>query len=129
MTAVAATGTIFVGLAALLHVLFFLLESVWFEKPSLEALRRRRPGEGARHQAVGLQPGLLRPCLALGAGLGLILYFVGNVPAGLTLVLFTTACMVLASIIIASTGKRYLVPALIHGVPPLLGLVLFAAAS
>jgi putative membrane protein len=36
---------------------------------------------------------------------------------------------VLASIIIASTGKRYLVSALIQGVPPLLGLVFFAAAS
>jgi putative membrane protein len=43
-------------------------------------------------------------------------------------VLFTTACMVLAAIILASTNRRFLVAALIQGVPPLLGLVFFAAA-
>ncbi|WP_434168836.1 DUF1304 domain-containing protein [Clavibacter michiganensis] len=130
MTAVAATGTIFVGLAALLHVFFFLLESVWFEKP----FAWKRFGVADQKKALIIKPwaynqGFYNLFLALGAGLGLILYFVGNAPAGLTLVLFTTACMVLASIIIASTGKKYLVPALIQGVPPLLGLVFFAAAS
>ncbi len=107
MTAVAATGTSFVGLAALLHVFFFLLESVWFEKP----FAWKRFGVADQEKALIIKPwaynqGFYNLFLALGAGLGLILYFVGNAPAGLTLVLFTTACMVLASIIIASTGKK-----------------------
>ena len=128
MTAVAATGTI--ALAALLHVFFFLLESVFFERP----FAWKRFGVADQEKALIIKPwaynqGFYNLFLALGAGLGLILYFVGNVPAGLTLVLFTTACMVLTSIIIASTGKKYLIPALIQGVPPLLGLVFFAAAS
>jgi len=129
MSGIALTGTIFVSLAAVLHVLFFLLESVWFSKPAAW----RRFHLQTQEQADIVKPmafnqGFYNLFLALGAGLGLILYFAGNVPAGLTLVLFTTACMVLAAIILAGTNRRFLGAALIQGVPPLLGLVFFAAA-
>ena len=129
MSGIALTGTIFVSLAAALHVLFFLLESIWFAKP---AAWRRFQLQSQEHadivKLMAFNQGFYNLFLALGAGLGLILYFAGNVPAGLTLVLFATACMVLAAIILASTNRRFLVAALIQGVPPLLGLVFFAAA-
>lgn len=129
MSAIALTGTIFVTLAAVLHVLFFFIESVLFEKPHAW----KRFSLSSQEQAEVVKPmafnqGFYNLFLALGAGLGLILYFAGNVPAGLTLVLYTTAFMVLAAIILASTNRRFLVGALIQGVPPLLGLVFFAAA-
>jgi putative membrane protein len=129
MSGIALTGTIFVSLAAVLHVLFFLLESIWFAKPAAW----RRFQLQSQEQADIVRPmafnqGFYNLFLALGAGLGLILYFAGNVPAGLTLVLFTTACMVRGAIIPAPTHRRFLVAALVQGVPPLLGLVFFAAA-
>ena len=73
MTAVAATGTIFVGLAALLHVLFFLLESVWFEKP----FAWKRFGVADQEKALVIKPwaynqGFYNLFLALGAGLVLV---------------------------------------------------------
>ncbi|WP_150307303.1 DUF1304 domain-containing protein [Planctomonas psychrotolerans] len=129
MSGIALTGTIFVSLAALLHVGFFLVESVYFTKPHAW----KRFGLTSQEQAGIARPlafnqGFYNLFLALGAGLGLILYFAGNVPAGLTLVLYTTAFMVLAAIILASTNRRMLGAALIQGAPPLLGLVFFAAA-
>lgn len=129
MSAIALTGTICVSLAALVHVLFFFLESVFFIKP--HAWRRfvlNTQDEADIVKPMAYNQGFYNLFLALGAGLGLILYFAGNVPAGLTLVLYTTAFMVLAAIILASTDRRFLIAALIQGVPPLLGLVFFAAA-
>jgi putative membrane protein len=129
MSGIALTGTIFVSLAAVLHVLFFLLESIWFTRPAAWRRFRLQTQEQADIvRPMAFNQGFYNLFLALGAGLGLILYFAGNVPAGLTLVLFTTACMVLAAIILASTSRGFLVAALVQGVPPLLGLVFFAAA-
>lgn len=122
-------GLVLAALAAALHVYIFVLESVLWTTSRARSTFGTTAGEAEATKEMAYNQGFYNLFLALGAGLGLILYFVGNVPAGLTLVLFTTACMVLASIIIASTGKKYLVPALIQGVPPLLGLVFFAAAS
>ena len=128
MSGIALTGTIFVSLAAVLHVLFFLLESIWFPKPAAWRRFHLQSQEQAKVvRPMAFNQGFYNLFLALGAGLGLILYFAGNVPAGLTLVLFTTACMVLAAIILASTNRRFLVAALVQGAPPLLGLVFFAA--
>jgi putative membrane protein len=62
--------------------------------------------------------------LAVGAVLGLILYGVGMHAAGLALVLFTTASMVLAAVVLVTTGRGYWRPALIQGTLPLIGFVL-----
>jgi hypothetical protein len=48
------------------------------------------------------------------------------VDVGKALVLFTTACMVLAALVLTTTGRGYLRPALIQGTLPLIGFVLFA---
>ena len=60
------------------------------------------------------------------AALGLVLYWAGAVAAGKTLVLFTTACMVLAAAVLTTTGRGYLRAALIQGTLPLIGFVVFA---
>ncbi len=62
--------------------------------------------------------------LAIGAIIGLILLGVGLHAAGLALVYFTMASMLAASIVLVTTGRGYLRPAIIQGVLPLIGIVL-----
>jgi putative membrane protein len=123
----AVIASIFVALAALLHGYIFLMESVWWTRPSTW----KRFGVADQAAADTTRPmaynqGFYNLFLGIGAALGLILYWAGAVDVGKALVLFTTACMVLAALVLTTTGRGYLRPALIQGTLPLIGFVLFA---
>ena len=125
----AVIASIFVALAALLHGYIFLLESVRWTHPRTWRIF----GVPNQEQAEILKPmaynqGFYNLCLGLGAALGLILFWSGAEVPGLTLMLFTTACMVLAAVVLVTTGRRYLRAALIQGTLPLIGFVLFLVA-
>ncbi len=123
----AVIASIFVALAALLHGYIFLMESVWWTRPSTW----KRFGVADQASADTTRPmaynqGFYNLFLGIGAALGLVMYWAGAVDVGKALVLFTTACMVLAALVLTTTGRGYLRPALIQGTLPLIGFVLFA---
>jgi putative membrane protein len=123
----AVIASIFVALAALLHGYIFLMESVWWTRPSTW----KRFGVADQAAADTTPPmaynqGFYNLFLGIGAALGLVMYWAGAVDVGKALVLFTTACMVLAALVLTTTGRGYLRPALIQGTLPLIGFVLFA---
>ena len=125
----AVIASIFVALAALLHVYIFLMESVWWTRPATW----RRFGVADQASADTIRPmaynqGFYNLFLGLGAALGLVLYWTGGALPGRALVEFTTACMVLAAVVLVTTGRRYLRAALIQGTLPLIGFVLFLVA-
>ena len=125
----AVIASIFVALAALLHGYIFLLESVRWTHPRTWRIF----GVPNQEQAEILKPmaynqGFYNLFLGIGATLGLVLYWAGAIAAGKTLVLFTTACMVLAAAVLVTSGVRYLRPALVQGTLPLIGFVLFLFA-
>jgi putative membrane protein len=125
----AVIASIFVALAALLHGYIFLLESVRWTHPRTWRIF----GVPNQEQAEILKPmaynqGFYNLFLGLGAALGLILFWSGAEVPGLTLMLFTTACMVLAAAVLVTSGVRYLRPALVQGTLPLIGFVLFLFA-
>ncbi|MGW9630024.1 DUF1304 domain-containing protein [Agromyces sp. NPDC055520] len=125
----AVIASVFVALAALLHGYIFLMESVWWTRPSTW----KRFGVADQAAADVTKPmaynqGFYNLFLGIGAALGLVLYWAGTALVGTTLVLFTTACMVLAAAVLTTTGRGYLKPALIQGTLPLIGFVLFALA-
>ncbi|THG32587.1 DUF1304 domain-containing protein [Glaciibacter flavus] len=120
-------GSIFVALAALLHVYIFLMESLWWTRPSTW----KRFGVADQAAADTTRPmaynqGFYNLFLGVGAVIGLVLYATGAHAAGCALVLFSTGCMVLAAAVLTTTGRSYLRPALIQGTLPLVGFVLFA---
>jgi len=51
---------------------------------------------------------------------------VGAPCPGVTLILFATACMVLAALVLRTSGRSYTRAALIQGTLPLIGFVLFS---
>ncbi|UOE43579.1 DUF1304 domain-containing protein [Agromyces larvae] len=125
----AAIASVFVALAALLHGYIFLMESVWWSRPAIW----KRFGVADQAQADATKPmaynqGFYNLFLGIGAALGLVLFWSGAIAPGKALVLFTTACMTLAALVLTTTGRGYWKPALVQGTLPLVGFVLFAFA-
>jgi putative membrane protein len=115
------------GLAAVLHVVFFVFESLLWTRPDVYA----RFGIGSGEQAETIRPmafnqGFYNLALALGLFVGIVMLgrdgSAGVV--GKTLVLFATGCMVVAGVVLASTGRSYWRAASIQLVPAALALVL-----
>jgi putative membrane protein len=118
-------ATVVVTLAAALHIGIFIMESVSWTRPSIW----KRFGVASQEAADITRPmaynqGFYNLFLAIGAIIGLVLYGVGMHPAGLALILFTMASMVAAAVVLVTTGRGYLRPALIQGSLPLIGFVL-----
>jgi putative membrane protein len=124
----AIIAAVFVALAALLHGYIFLMESVWWRRPATW----RRFGVRSQADADTIRPmaynqGFYNLFLGIGAAIGLVLYFSGAdaEPPGRALVLFATGAMVLAAVVLTTTGRGYVRPALVQGTVPLIGFVLF----
>lgn len=127
---IAILATVFAALAALLHVYIFVLESVQWTTPRVW----KRFGVADQESAEVTRPmaynqGFYNLFLAIGAALGLVLFWVGGANtaadvAGRTLVLFALGSMVAAALVLITSGRRYVTPALMQGTLPLIGFVL-----
>ncbi len=111
--------------AAALHVLFFILESVTFSQPSVAA----RFGLSTADQIAAVRPmafnqGFYNLFLAIGIAGGLALVAAGSVDAGRAVVLFACACMVGAGVVLVSSSRRFARSAAIQAMPPLVAIVL-----
>ena len=123
---------VFAALAALLHVYIFILESVRWTTPAVW----RRFGVADQQAAEITRPmaynqGFYNLFLAVGAGLGILLFAMGGpdaLVAGRTLVLFSLGSMVAAALVLTTTGLKYLRAALLQGTLPLIGFVLMLFA-
>lgn len=119
------------ALAALLHVYIFVMESVQWTQPRVW----KRFGVADQAAADTTRPmaynqGFYNLFLAVGAILGLVLFWAGDAGtvadvAGRTLVLFSLGSMLAAALVLITSGRRYVRPALVQGTLPLIGFVLF----
>jgi len=127
-------ATVFAGLAALLHVYIFVMESVQWTQPRVW----KRFGVPDQATAEATKPmaynqGFYNLFLAVGATIGLVLFWTGGPGtvadvAGRTLVLFSLGSMVAAALVLVTTGSKYLRAALVQGTLPLIGFGLFLFA-
>ncbi|GAA1448209.1 DUF1304 domain-containing protein [Leifsonia poae] len=123
----AIIGSILIAAAALVHLFFFAMESVMWSSPTVW----RRFGVASQDDADIVRPmaynqGFYNLFLAGGTAVGLVLYWTTLRDVGFGLVFFCATCMVLAALVLLTTGRRYLRAALLQGVLPLVGLVLLA---
>ena len=119
------------GLAAVLHVVFFVFESLLWTRPEVYA----RFGIGSREQAETIRPmafnqGFYNLALAVGLFVGIVMLGRDGAAGivGKTLVIFATACMVVAGVVLASTGRKYGRAAAIQLVPAAVAMVLVLLA-
>jgi putative membrane protein len=125
----ALVATVFGALAALIHVYIFVLESVHWTRPRVW----RRFGVPDQEAAETIRPmaynqGYYNLFLAVGAAIGLTLLWIGAPGTvaevtGRALGLFSLGSMLAASLVLLSTGARYLPAALLQGIAPLAGFV------
>jgi len=123
-------GSIFVFVAALIHLLIFFMESVLWSKPAIW----KRFGVKSEDDAATLRPmafnqGFYNVFLAVGAGVGLILIGTQNFhQAGIALSIFALLSMLLAAVVLIVSNPKLARAAAIQGVAPLLGLVSLSIA-
>jgi len=123
--AFAIIGSIFVFVAALVHLGIFALESVLWSKPSTW----KRFGVADQRDAEVLRPmaynqGFYNLFLAIGAGIGLVLLGTGaSREGGIAIALFSLGSMLLAAIVLIASNPRLARAAFVQGGPPLLGVV------
>ncbi len=111
-------------LAAAIHVLFFVLESVTFTQPSVAArFGLTTPEQIAAVRPMAFNQGFYNLFLAVGIVGGLALVASGSTDAGRAVVLFACACMVGAGLVLLSTNRRFARSAAIQAVPPLIAIV------
>ena len=111
--------------AALIHVGFFVLESVLFERPDVW----RRFGLESSEQASVVRPmafnqGFYNLFLAIGIAFGLVTIAAGSAGAGRAIVLFACACMAGAGLVLVATNRRFLPVAALQAGPALLALLI-----
>jgi putative membrane protein len=110
-------------LAAAIHVLFFVLESVTFSQPRVAArFGLTTPETIAAVRPMAFNQGFYNLFLAIGIAGGLSLVAGGSVDAGRAVVLFACSCMVGAGLVLLSTNRRFVRSAAIQAVPPLVAI-------
>jgi putative membrane protein len=111
-------------IAALIHVWFFALESLLFERPTVFARFGVRSAEDAAVvRPMAFNQGFYNLFLAAGIGGGLLLIANGQEPAGSAIVLFACACMIGAGVVLLATNRRFLAAAALQAGPPLVAIV------
>jgi putative membrane protein len=111
-------------IAALVHAWFFLLESVWFMRPSVFArFGLASPEQATIVRSFAFNQGFYNLFLAVGVGLGLGLIATGSTEAGRAIVLFACGSMVAAGVVLVLHNPRFLRAAAIQVVPALVAVL------
>ncbi|MBM7785550.1 DUF1304 domain-containing protein [Tenggerimyces flavus] len=129
----ALLAQIFALLAGLFHVVVFVMESVLFERPRVYHGVFGATAEDVKPMRVwAFNIGFYNLFLAIGAIVGVILWWAGNDVAGRTLLVFTMAAMFLAGCVLflsdrlgLRTGGSITGP-LGQAIPPLIALIALA---
>ncbi|MES2093603.1 MAG: DUF1304 domain-containing protein [Actinomycetota bacterium] len=116
-------GLVSAGLAALVHVYIFVLESIRWTNPRTWRIF----GIVSQADADTLKPmaynqGFYNLFLAIAIVVGMLLLATSR-PAGLALIFMGTASMVFAALVLISTGRSNARPAAIQGLSPLVAIV------
>ena len=108
---------IFAGLAGVIHIAFFVLESFLFTKPVGRKIFGTSQADAETMKFFAFNQGFYNLFLAIGT-------FAGIALGHRVLVIFTCASMVGAAAILATGGKKLIRGVIMQGAPPLVALVL-----
>jgi putative membrane protein len=115
------------GIAALLHVMFFKLESLDWRKPrTWKTFGLESQADADTTAPLAFNQGFYNLFLAIGTavGIGLVAWSDDHDTIGWTLIVFACGSMLAAAVVlISSGGKAYARAAAIQGVPALLAVV------
>jgi len=129
-------GQVVAVVAGLIHVWIFLLESVWFSRPSVYGRFGLRTEEQAKTvHGFAFNQGFYNLFLALGVGLGVALMLRSGgaaddptmFAAGKAIAMFACGSMAAAGAVLLATDRRFLRAASLQAVPGLAAAALLFA--
>lgn len=126
MTALTLIGLVLAGMAATLHVAFFVLESILFRLPVGRRVFGVRPeADSAPLRLFAVNQGLYNLGLAIVVFVGIVLVVLdSSSPVGVAVVVAGCSVMALAGAALAATAPRRTLPiAAAQGLPPLIAIV------
>ena len=115
----------FAFLAALLHVYIFTMESITWTKPATwKRFSLSSQSDAEITKSLAYNQGFYNLFLAIGALVGIIAVWAGSPQVGWTLVFSSCGSMLLAALVLAASGRKYLRAATTQGITPLIAVVL-----
>ncbi|MCW3767394.1 DUF1304 domain-containing protein [Paenarthrobacter ureafaciens] len=116
---------IFALVAALLHVYIFTMESITWTKPATwKRFSLTSQADAEITKPLAYNQGFYNLFLAIGALAGIVAIWAGAPQVGWTLVFSSCGSMLLAALVLAASGRKYLRAAVLQGTTPLLAVVL-----
>lgn len=129
MTALTVAALVLLGLAALVHVYIFVLESLLWTRASTRRTFGVRTVEDAQTlKPMAFNQGFYNLFLAIGTVVGIILIIVGTTTAGAALAFLAAGSMVAAAAVLVLSSPKLWRAAAIQGVLPLAGVILLAVS-
>jgi putative membrane protein len=116
-------GMVFAGIASLLHVYIFVLESLRWTAPRTRAIFATTQAEAQTTKLLAYNQGFYNLFLALTAIVGIALLAAGSTPVGAALILVGTGSMLAASIVLVTSSPGKARSALVQGTAPGLAVV------
>jgi putative membrane protein len=119
-------GLVLAGLAALLHVYIFFMESLAWTRPSTRALFGTTAEEAETTKELAFNQGFYNLFLAVVTGIGIALAAAGNDDVGPALALAGTGSMLAAASVLVAANPARASAAVKQGLVPLAAVVLVA---
>ncbi|NNB98056.1 DUF1304 domain-containing protein [Corallococcus exiguus] len=116
---------VFAVIAALIHVLFFVMESIVFSQPKVwKRFGLKSQADADVVKPMALNQGFYNLFLAVGVLVGVALVHSGAVASGVAAVVFGCGCMLAAAVVLVSSNRKFLVASLVQGGLPALAISL-----
>ncbi|MDR6166898.1 putative membrane protein [Microbacterium paludicola] len=120
-------GLALAGLAALIHVFIFYLESIaWTSERARKTFGTGTAAQAEAQKALAFNQGFYNLFLAIAVFVGIVVVIAGNLPVGATLVFTGAGSMVAASLVLILSDPSKASAALKQGVVPALGVLALA---
>lgn len=119
-------GLIFAGLAALLHVYIFVMESMTWTSPRTRATFGTTPEEAETTKLLAFNQGFYNLFLAIVAVIGVISICLGHTAVGAALVFAGVGSMLAAAAVLLASSPDKARAAVTQGAFPLVAVVLLA---
>ena len=128
-TALLVVGSISVGIAALIHVYIFVLESLRWSRPATwKGFGLTSQADADTVRPMAFNQGFYNLFLAIGVLAGILLIAASRTAAGLAVAVFAAGSMVAAALVLSVSSPKLTRAAAVQGIPPLIGVILLGLA-
>ncbi len=119
-----AAALIFVGIAAVIHVGIFYMESIAWTGPRVRAIFKTTEEEARTTRLLALNQGFYNLFLAVAVMLGIAMVALGTVAIGATLIFAGAGSMALAALVLLLSSPGRALAAAVQGLMPAVGVIL-----